>query len=511
MMARTVAFPPAAALAVALAACSPGGESSGAGSDGAAPVSAEAATQALAAFGLDTQGRASWDSMDQDGAAFTFTGFTVSDPEGAFSADRLVLVEPQITDEGPVFSRLEFSDAQVTQSEGEMRATIARGLVRDAGPEIAEAIAAVLQGRDALFDAADPSAGRFGEISIEGLVIDGLSETGQALGFTLASARAVGHDGETIEMMRLDDLAFETTDENGAPVTMSLGRASAEGVASALAGLAGLERGAGMSSPLGGALSPDNQYERFDVADLNVLAGGVQVVMPSLSGEVEEMSGGRLISRAAMDQLSLSAAPQAGGAGAQLAAALDQLGYEAMNFSFENAVIYDTEADRVETTGENYLRLEDGFTMRFEQVVTGVTAYTEAYAAWLAQGNEAGETPPSSVFEPLMFERMVISLEDESLLDRSLAMAAQMQGVTPEQLRLQAGAYVSMGAAFAGDMVPPRLLSELQTSLTGFIGQGGTLTVEMAPAQPVSVGQLMDDGTSVDAEALGLGVRHEAP
>lgn len=495
-----------------LAACNPGDE---AGSDGApaasAPVSAEAASDALAAFGLAEQGRARWDSREQDGSTFTFTGFEIADTEGGLSAAQLILAGPEITEGGPVFDRLELIDGRVVETEGDLEATFERILIVDAGPEIAEAVAAALQGREAFFDAADPAAGRFGEMAIEAVAITGTSETGQPLELTLASARARGHDGETFEEITIEDLGFATTDENGGPVSASLGALTVEGLASAFVGLAEMETGQMPSAPLGGALSPDGQYDRFAVSDLDVQAAGVRIAMPSMEGVVEEDRQGRIVSRTGMERMTLIADPAA--ASAQFAGVLDQLGYEALVFSFENEVLYDVEADRVETIGENYFRLEDGFTLRLEQAVSGVAEYGERYAGWLAGADavDAEMSPPAEVLAPLMIERLAFILEDESLLDRGLTMAAAMQGVSPEQLRVQAGAYVALLGAFTGGIVPPQLMSELQTALTAFVGQGGVLTVEMAPSEPVSVGALVEQGQSADIASLGLSVSHTAP
>lgn len=495
-----------------LAACNPGDE---AGSNGAsrasAPVSAEAASDALAAFGLAEQGRARWESRDQDGSTFTFTGFEIADPEGGLSAAQLILAGPEITGEGPVFDRFELTDGRVVETESDLQATFERILIVDAGPEIAEAVAAALQGREAFFDAADPAAGRFGEMRVEAVEITGTSETGQPLELTLASARALGHDGETIDEVAIQGLGFSTTDEAGAPVSVSLGALTVEGLASAFAGLAELQAGQAPSAPLVGSLSPDSQYDRFSVSDLAMQISGFRISMPSMEGAIEEERAGRIVSRTAMERLTMSADPA--GASAQVAGVLDQLGYEALVFSFENAVRYDTEADRVETIEENYLRLEDGFTLRLEQSVQGLREYGERYAAWLAEAGavEGEATLPVEVLEPLMIERVALILEDESLLDRGLTMAASMQGTTPEQLRVQAGAYVALLGAFAGGAVPPQLLSELQVALTAFVGQGGVLTVEMAPSEPVSVGVLVEQRAAADLSALGLSVSHEAP
>ena len=500
---------------VATPACSPGGGESGPADPGEAAgdsVGADEPRAALAAFGLDAQGRVSWESRSQDGAAFTFETVTMSDDESAFTAARLVLAEPRLTPDGPVFQRFEVSDGSMNAADG-LRTEVDRLTIVDAGPDLGAALAAALRGdADGEADGEGPAGGgtwRFAEMSVEGLTVSGVNETGRPLELTLSAGSASGADGESIEAVRLDQLSFASTDAQGAPVSVALAALSVDGLA---AELAGLSQGgpAAPAAPLAGALTPNTQYERFSLSDLEVRASGLRAVMPGLSGVVEAVGESRMISRTNMERLSITADPEAGDQGRRFAQALDQLGYEAMDFSMANAVAYDLEADRVQTIEQNYLRLENGFTLRFEQAARGARAYAEAYEAWLEQaGGEGSAAPPAEVFEPLRIERMVISLEDQSLLDRSLGVLAEMQGVTPEQLRMQAGAYVALGAAFAGEVIPPRMLTELQAALTGFVGQGGTLTATLAPPEPVSMATLMNGGA--DAEAMGLTVTHESP
>ena len=491
---------------IATPACSPGGGDSGEAAGEAAGV--EEARAALAAFGLDAQGRISWESRSQDGAAFTFENVTMGGEESERTAARLILAEPRLTPDGPVFQRFEVNDGSMSAADG-LRTEVDRLTIVDAGPDLGAALAAALRGEAGDGEANADRSWRFAEMSVEGLTVSGVNDAGRPLDLALSAGSASGADGESIAALRLDQLSFTSTDAQGAPVSVALAALSVDGLA---AELAGLSQGgpAAPAAPLAGALTPNTQYERFSLSDLEVRASGLRAVIPGLSGVVEEAGDGRMISRTRMEQLSITADPEAGDQGRRFAQALDQLGYEAMEFSMANAVAYDLQADRVQTIEQNYLLLEDGFTLRFEQAARGARAYAEAYEAWLEQaGGEGSAAPPAEVFEPLRIERMVISLEDQSLLDRSLGVLAEMQGVTPEQLRMQAGAYVALGAAFAGEVIPPRMLTELQAALTGFVGQGGTLTATLAPPEPVSMATLMNGGA--DAEAMGLTVTHESP
>ena len=73
---------------------------------------------------------------------------------------------------------------------------------------------------------------------------------------------------------------------------------------------------------------------------------------------------------------------------------------------------------------------------------------------------------------------------------------------------MQLGAMARMGLAFAGAQMPAGVLSQTADALDGFITSGGVLTLEMAPASPVSAA-LFADYPAPDAASLGLTVTHE--
>ena len=493
------------AAALSLAAC--GGEETGANTDPASQGAPDSANDALAALGLAEQGRASWADRVQDGDTYTFTDFTLASEEGQLSAETLVLEDPRLSQNGPVFERLAVNTGEFSYDSG--LASFSSFAIADAGPGVGQALANLIKGAGGLDDIP------LDRQTFSGLTLDTLrvtTEASQEAGpgeLVITRAEAGGFDGEVLERLTISDLAYDASDADGGQIAVDISEIAADGVNLALleSGAAGDLTG---SNPLLGSISANyDQYDRVAVSGLRVVAGGALILMPEFIGEIDEASGGVFVSTAAMPALSLEANEDSP-LGAQFAQSLDMLGYETLSLSLASETEYDPEADRLTTTGENYIAMEDGFTMTFEQDLSGIQAYTDAMNSWIAE-TEAAETGmepalPPAVLEPLMIHSALIRLEDRSLLDRVLSMMAEQQGVTPAQLRSQAGLFVAMGAGMLGGSVPPELTTQLSGALTNFIGQGGALVVEFDPEDPVSAARFMaEDGPDL----TGLAVRHE--
>jgi hypothetical protein len=493
----------AAGLLLFAAACSPGEEAAAPSSETGA-VSAEEAQLALAAFGLDEPGRVSWENRTEDDGVYTFTNLTVRDDDGTLTAATMTLAQPRLSDEGPVFRRMTLDEGEIVFPDGVAR--FDQFLVDEPGPDLADAAAAFFQGRESTFDGENLAAQRFGEIRLTNLSVDGQTDDGGPMQFSLANLQARNSDGETLQSFDLSELSLEaSSQEPGGALTMTLGAIEATSVNLAAFSL-------DPAQSVTSAFSAGDAYDRVAVSDLVINSSGLQISMPSLTAETEARGEDSVYGAVTMPNLTLAADPAGGDMGAQFAMALGQMGYEQFTFSMVSNTVYDKAADRVETEGENSLRFEDGFEMRFDQSLSGVAAYTAAYAAWFADDPASDATPPmAEIMAPLMVERFAIALEDQGLLDRAFAAAAAQQGLEPEVMRMQAAGMIGMMSAFAGDIATPALMAQAQGALMGFISTGGTLEIELAPETPVSAAELAGPQGPARLEAAGLTIRHQAP
>jgi len=480
-----------------VAACSPDPDAI----EGPDPVAREAVRmEALAAFGLAEQGRVTWDARVQEGGAYRFTGFTLTDSEGVLNAETVTFDRPRLTEEGPVFGALVMDQGLITYPDGEAR--FQQLAVREAGPGVAEAVAAFFQGREAVVDEEDRTAQRFGEISIAGLDVDGVSEADEPLTLSLEAVMASGYDGETLDRFSLLNLALDTRTDEGEDLSVRLERVEIDAFAAMMVDMMS-ER------PFGGVLNIGEAYDQFRVAGLSINAGGIRIDMPEMTGVTEDRRGDVVAAVVSMPRLTLSADPNGGVSGADLAGSLSRLGYDRFDLSLASTTVYDPSEDRVRTEGENAVVLREGFTLRFEQDVSGVAAYARAYADWLATNPQEASNPPDEVLSTLIINRFALSIEDQSLLERAFTAMAAEQGMAPDAMRMQATALIALAGAFGGEFADAALIRDVQTALMGFVGTGGTLVVEMDPAQPISAAELAANGVRDDASSVS--VRHVPP
>ncbi len=363
----------------------------------------------------------------------------------------------------------------------------------------------------------------------EGFAIEGLTGRGDEDGnpFEFSLAQFVVEQYSRVELGRLAMLgfAFSGSDEAGEDVTVNLGEMSIIGFQTAAyadmmdVAAAGADEDAVMQAYYQSAvLSPLDIYDRFAVRDILVDVSGVHFSMDHLTAAMER-SGSRITSTAELGSAMLIPDPSKP-AGAQLAMGLGMLGYEQLELSMRANSIYDEDSGRSYTTGENYIELADGLRIEMGQDMSGLNEYLANMPDAMEALSTVDESDPAaqmdamvSLLGPLFINNMSMRFVDLSLLDRALDAGAAAQGVTKDELRVQAGAMMAMGLMAAPPEIPRPVLAELSSALTNFVNQGGSLTVDMTPPEPLSIGQLMvaiEAGT-FDYNALGLSFTSEAP
>ncbi|WP_417494964.1 hypothetical protein, partial [Maricaulis sp.] len=327
---------------------------------------------------------------------------------------------------------------------------------------------------------------------------------------------------DTLGRFEFLGLAVEGETE-GEPVAVRLDEISVDGLkTSSYSGLMeALAAGADETelSAVYYATDPEDQMDLFDRAQIR----GFDLETPGISATMDEIV--MTIDRrrdgfwSHVHMGSLRMVPDASDeSGAQLASAFGLLGYDDMEVSLESNSVYDPEAGRAYTTGENYIQLHDGLRLDMAQDFGGYHQYLaniRAMSDRLAQTEDPDQSA-ALVLEalgPLSINRIAWRLQDLSLLDRAIKAAAGAQGMTPEELRAQSGLMIAAGMMAAPPELPQALVTEAATALTSFVNQGGTLVIEMAPPELLTVADLMAQVESkmFDFAALGLRITAEPP
>jgi hypothetical protein len=167
-----------------------------------------------------------------------------------------------------------------------------------------------------------------------------------------------------------------------------------------------------------------------------------------------------------------------------------------------------------------WFEMKDGLRISMAQDMTGLQAYADATAGAMSGMFAALESDPEAA-EALMEERlmaaygelqihsMTLRIDDLDLLERAMRLNAEMQGVSPEEARMQAATMLGLGIAMGGAMLPEGVAVQMGTALSAFINQGGSVEIAMAPAAPVGMDRLMNVAEDMSVlRDIGLSVRH---
>lgn len=513
---------------LALAAC---GADNGENGFSTTEVDEATAASALGALHLaeSGDGAVSWDSRSFDDGVYTFTGvvFDVDDDEteeddgddepDEVRAETMTLAAPRFDADGNViFDRLAIN--AITMSDDDGQGAIDGFVVEQPNATMARAFAHGFSGES--MDDADieEDSWTYGLLAIEGL---SFSNTGDDEPFTASFDRFAIEDlaDYAIGRFELSNLLIEGTSEEAGLIRISLAEVSADNIGEALtypfaaqmamagAAFSADEPNEDLSADIPEIpedFDPLNAYENASIRGLDANVGGVIVTMDSMTASSRQ-NGNEIEYESEMTPLVI--APDTNYPfGAQLALGLGMMGYQQLEFVAAGASVYERSDDRAYTTGENYFEMRDGFRVEVESDMSGLIEYS---LAALQMNPAMDEVEPDFMFDmlrPLMLHNFVFRLEDLSLLDRALTAGSAMQGVPKENLRMQAGGMVALATMAAPAEIPRELLAEFSTAITSFIAEGGTVEVRIAPDEPVSVGDLVEEAASgaVDYEAAGI-------
>ena len=83
-----------------------------------------------------------------------------------------------------------------------------------------------------------------------------------------------------------------------------------------------------------------------------------------------------------------------------------------------------------------------------------------------------------------------IRLEDKSIVDRGLNLAAQMQGTSPDTIKQQIKIASAGASLFSGAGLEAALMGEMGSAVSKFFENGGTLSVVIDPVEPVAMSEI---------------------
>lgn len=477
------------------------------------------AADALAAMALsESGGLLSFAGSTTDGASATFTDLTITGEE-AVKVGSLVLEGLDMENGQANFGKMSLNNISISGEEAGDDVEVTLGSIEliNPSPELAAWLAAGLNGQEAPFPAADK------------IVFDSWSVNGLSGDF--ADTDADGTFGiDKIEIRDMADLkaakavisglTLNATDAaEGMDIDINIGSLAATNVdakfVEAIQSNVGDEE-AMMSALM--AISTDNPmepgYDSFTLDDLSIDVAGAAFAIPSIVSGVERNAAGQPVKFVTEPySMTLKADAAGGEAGEALLQGLSIVGYEELELKGASVATYDPDKDIVAfDAASNYLELVDGAKFSLGGKIEGYSAYAaEAANAFnfedLADGAEPDPMAMTAAMGALTIHGFEFSIADDSLLDRAFNAAATSQGADPAELKSQIGMGLAMAPMMAqGSGVDMALVSEATGALSKFISDGGTLTLKLDPATPISVASIMEnpDPAAYTKDSLGF-------
>lgn len=486
--------------------------------------------EALAFFNLaeSGDGRVSFDSSQRRGNAQVFTGVTFLSEDGEeMQAEELRLTGARQTNDGPVFDSLEIvnltgsfdegfdDDASPapgkggkggvveSSSTGTGTLSIDRIVVEQPSPLLAAVIAQAfsLEETDDDADWGKPSDYAFDAIAVEGLSID----TPDGV-FTFDTLSFSGFTGETLANFTFSNLVGSGTSE-GSDVAFELREFSFNNLdLSGLDALAEVDSedseefeqalfDAGWGDPY------KKRYDDYALEGLRIDVDGVLIGLESLAGSAEQ-NRQVLAMDDRLEALTVEF-DDSKDLGAQGLAGLQMLGYDRIEINGRFVQQADGGADRV-SSDEYSLTATDALALELDYDIGGIADYIQAAKELGFSSMDAENMDPETMmqlFGPLTVHSFELRLVDDSLVERALQAAADSQGSTPEMMRQQAIAFMTIGTLMAPPGAVQTLVSEAITASTSFLEEPGTLRISINPEQPVSVADLIQAFQSEDYDS----------
>ena len=500
---------------------------------------AATAAAALAAMSLETSGsgNVTWDSRELKGDKAVFTGVTLvsagddeDDGEGmSFDADedsldldgadlkakKLEFEGLAMKDGKPTFGRILMSDVALVPTDPE-EAKNGSGNVGsielvNPSPETAAWVGALFS-EDEAPDMPEGDALAFDLWAVKDVDFRIDDPDGENGTFSIADIEVTGLKEQTATLMKLDGMKFDLTDPaEDTNMKLNLGSIEMRGADLGLLTDASGDAGAPEEMMSLAAQDPANPgYESLMINGFDMDMAGVKIDLPKLVSAVgRNKKDGTVAVKTEPFKVLLTT--DEGKYGEQLAGQLAMLGYEKLELTGAGYQTYEPGTDLTTyVKGQNYWELKDGFRVDFGMQYAGAKAMAEAEQASKLSADPAAVL--GDTFDKMVLHGFDFSLDDNGFMGRAFNAYAAQSGQDPQEVRNQLTGLLAMAPMMmAGSGVDPELLSEASTALSSFVSDPKTLTIKLAPAEPLAMSTLatMEDPSALNKAALGFSATNE--
>lgn len=260
----------------------------------------------------------------------------------------------------------------------------------------------------------------------------------------------------------------------------------------------------------------DDGIDHLSLNGLEFSLDGVTAGLPEVSYHVKRDDKGMpLTSELQPFTLTISADPESGLLGAGMSPYLSAFGIDDLRLSAGYTSKYDPKTDTVQTSG-NYLEVNEAFRIAYDFKGSGVKDLQEELNGFdpeeVLSGEIGAQELAVDLYSKLDLHAFRLTIEDQGAISKVVALTSIMQGISPDEVRQRMNGLMALGM-FAALMlgVDESILEEFNDASRTFIEEGGSLTLTMAPTEPVSLDALMDEPSIATKEALGFSIQHSKP
>jgi hypothetical protein len=491
---------------------------------------AGSAAAALAAMSLETSGsgNVTWDKRDLRGDKAVFTGVTIvtsayegddedeiSELDGAdLTVATLELDGLAMLDGEPSFSRILLNDITFVPTDPD-EAENGSGKIGsidlvNPSPETASWVASLFS-EDEVPDLPEGDALAFDQWAVKDVDFRIDDPDGEQGTFTIGTIEVTGLKEQAAALMKLDGLTFDMFDP-AEDTKMKLNLASIEmrgadlGLLTDASGDAADPEEVSQMMNLAGQDPANPGYESLKLNGFDMDMAGVKIDLPKLVSAVGRDKKNGVVA-VKTEPFKVSLTTEEGKYGEQLAGQLAMLGYQELELSGAGYQTYDEASDLTTyQKGENFWELKDGFRIDFGAQYAGAKAMAAA---------DASDDPADMLGDTLdnmIIHNMELSIDDDGFMDRAFNAYAAQSGQDPQEIRNQLTGLLAMAPMMAaGSGIDPELLTEASTALSSFVTSPKTLTIKLAPAEPLAMSTLadMEDPSALTKEKLGFSAANE--
>ena len=467
-------------------------------------VSDSEAQQALALLGLDapTGETLKWDKSSGQNGRYSFSGLTAKDADSTLTIKSAELVGVHMAGDVASFDRADFSGISIYNEDDNV--TIAMDSLSMARPTpdmakaIIESLAQMKEVQDLNFEAGEGGA-KFGALGMSGINVssDDINIT--------ADTMMWGEDEETeLVDFKIEDVSFSGQGRGGDAFKGQLNSFSGTGLkTNALKNL----RSKGRLPLYLTSFNPlSKTYDTIKMDGLNFDSDVVSVRSKGFEGKASE-KGGVTTLRQVSDPFIITLKEAPNDADAKRAFELiKSLDFDELVMQKSQTTILDANTDTVQVK-DGLVTMENGFNLSYNYSASGVKAMTDSLAEMERTGSRA---QMEASMDALKISGFQLRLEDNSIVDRSMNLAAQMRGGTPEGVKKELKMGLTLAPMMAGGGLEGEMIGEMASAFGDFIDGGGTLSIVMAPDTPIAASTLANyKGSDMTLEDLGFSAKVE--